>query len=214
NRIKYRTDLENFIKESNYEDFYDDEREVTYVSTIHKSKGREFDAVYLMLCGNVARSDEEKRKLYVGMTRAKDSLYIHCNTDLFSSFDLPGVAHFEDNNEYGEPEDIFLELTYRDVVLDFFKNKKELVFQLKSGVSLFLTGAFLSAELKGRSAPIVKLSKACRERLQTLYERGYVPYSASVRFIVAWKGKDDAEETAVVLPEISLRKRKSTANKG
>ena len=100
------------------------------------------------------------------------------------------------------------------VVLDFFKNKKELVFQLKSGVSLFLTGAFLSAELKGRSAPIVKLSKACRERLQTLYERGYVPYSASVRFIVAWKGKDDAEETAVVLPEISLRKRKSTANKG
>ena len=214
NRIKYRTDLENFIKESKYEDFYDDEREVTYVSTIHKSKGREFDAVYLMLCGNVARSDEEKRKLYVGMTRAKDSLYIHCNTDLFSSFDLPGVAHFEDNNEYGEPEDIFLELTYRDVVLDFFKNKKELVFQLKSGVSLFLTGAFLSAELKGRSAPIVKLSKACRERLQTLYERGYVPYSASVRFIVAWKGKDDAEETAVVLPEISLRKRKSTANKG
>lgn len=98
--------------------------------------------------------------------------------------------------------------------LIFKENKKELVFQLKSGVSLFLTGAFLSAELKGRSAPIVKLSKACRERLQTLYERGYVPYSASVRFIVAWKGKDDAEETAVVLPEISLRKRKSTANKG
>jgi len=48
NRIKYRTDLDEFIKESNYEDFYSDENEVVYVSTIHKSKGREFDSVYLL----------------------------------------------------------------------------------------------------------------------------------------------------------------------
>lgn len=206
NPTKYRTDLEEFIKESNYEDFYDDEREVIYVSTIHKAKGREFDTVYLMLSGNTAMSDEEKRKLYVGMTRAKDSLYIHCNTNLFSAFDLPGIAHSEDSNEYGEPEEISLQLTHKDVVLDFFKDKKELVFQLKSGTPLFLTDTYLSAELNGRSVRIAKLSKACRERLQTLYERGYIPYSANIRFIVAWKGEDDTEETAVVLPDIYLRK--------
>lgn len=206
NPTKYRTDLEEFIKESNYEDFYDDEREVIYVSTIHKAKGREFDAVYLMLSGNTAISDEEKRKLYVGMTRAKDSLYIHCNTNLFSAFDLPGIARSEDNNEYGEPEEISLQLTHKDVVLDFFKDKKEVVFQLKSGIPLFLTDAYLSAELNGRSVRIAKFSKACRERLQTLHERGYIPYSASIRFIVAWKGEDDTEETAVVLPDIYLRK--------
>ena len=206
NPTKYRTDLEEFIKESNYEDFYDDEREVIYVSTIHKAKGREFDAVYLMLSGNTAISDEEKRKLYVGMTRAKDSLYIHCNTSLFSSFDLSGIARSEDNNEYGEPEEISLQLTHKDVVLDFFKDKKEVVFQLKSGIPLFLTDAYLSAELNGRSVRIAKFSKACRERLQTLHERGYIPYSASIRFIVAWKGEDDTEETAVVLPDIYLRK--------
>ena len=206
NPTKYRTDLEEFIKESNYEDFYDDEREVIYVSTIHKAKGREFDTVYLMLSGNTAISDEEKRKLYVGMTRAKDSLYIHCNTNLFSAFDLPGIARSEDNNEYGEPEEISLQLTHKDVVLDFFKDKKEVVFQLKSGIPLFLTDAYLSAELNGRSVRIAKFSKACRERLQTLHERGYIPYSASIRFIVAWKGEDDTEETAVVLPDIYLRK--------
>ena len=33
-----------------------------------------------------------------------------------------------------------------------------------------------------------------------------LPYSASIRFIVAWKGEDDTEETAVVLPDIYLRK--------
>ena len=32
---KYRTDLEEFIKESNYEDFYTDDLETIYVSTIH-----------------------------------------------------------------------------------------------------------------------------------------------------------------------------------
>ena len=206
NPTKYRTDLEEFIKESNYEDFYDDEREVIYVSTIHKAKGREFDAVYLMLSGNTAMSDEEKRKLYVGMTRAKDSLYIHCNTNLFSAFDLPGISCSEDNNEYGEPEEIYLQLTHKDVVLDFFKDKKEVVFQLKSGIPLFLTDAYLSAELNGRSVRIAKFSKACRERLQTLHERGYIPCSASIRFIVAWKGEDDTKETAVVLPDIYLRK--------
>ena len=214
NPVKYRTDLDKFIKESKYEDFYDDEYEVTYVSTIHKAKGREFDSVYLMLNGNAAMSDEEKRKLYVGMTRAKDSLYIHCNTNLFSSFNLPGVVYSEDNNEYGEPEDISLQLTHKDVVLDFFKDKKELVFQFQSGVPLFLTNEYLSAELNGRSMRIVKLSKACRERLKTLHERGYIPYSASIRFIVAWKGKDDTEETAVVLPDIYLRKQNLSANKG
>lgn len=214
NPTKYRTDLEEFIKESNYEDFYDDEREVIYVSTIHKAKGREFDAVYLMLSGNTAMSDEERRKLYVGMTRAKDSLYIHCNTNLFSAFDLPGIACSEDNNEYGEPEEISLQLTHKDVVLDFFKDKKEVVFQLKSGIPLFLTDAYLSAELNGRSVRIAKFSKACRERLQTLHERGYIPYSASIRFIVAWKGEDDTKETAVVLPDIYLRKKNLSANKG
>ena len=61
-----------------------------------------------------------------------------------------------------------MQLTHKDVVLDFFKDKKEVVFQLKSGIPLFLTDAYLSAEMNGRSVRIAKLSKACRERLQTL----------------------------------------------
>lgn len=206
NPTKYRTDLEEFIRESNYEDFYDDERDVIHVSTIHKAKGREFDKVYMLLDGNRAASEEEKRKLYVGMTRAKDSLYVHCNTNLFSRFRLPGIIYSEDNKEYSEPEEISLQLTHRDVVLDFFKEKKEVVLKLRSGSTLFLSDAYLLAELKGRRVPIAKLSKACRDRLQLLRQRGYIPCSANVRFIVAWKGKEDTEETFIVLPDIHFRK--------
>ena len=46
-----------------YEDFYvDSEAEVIYVSTIHKSKGREFDSVYMMLKDAHGKNDEERHR--------------------------------------------------------------------------------------------------------------------------------------------------------
>ena len=41
---KYRTDLEEFIKESQFEDFYTDDRETVFVSTIHKSRAESLTA--------------------------------------------------------------------------------------------------------------------------------------------------------------------------
>lgn len=40
---KYRSDLENFIRESSYEDFSAVESALVTVSTIRKAKGREYD---------------------------------------------------------------------------------------------------------------------------------------------------------------------------
>lgn len=83
---KYRSDLEEFIRSSQYEDFYSDDQETIFVSTIHKAKGREFDSVYLLLNRVFLQSGADRRKLYVGLTRAKDNLYIHCNTDIFDAY--------------------------------------------------------------------------------------------------------------------------------
>lgn len=76
-RKKYRSDFEIFLHESNLEDFYKIEQGVVTVSTMHKSKGREFDNVIIMLNDSALNSDEEKRKLYVAITRAKSNLHIH-----------------------------------------------------------------------------------------------------------------------------------------
>ena len=203
---KYFSDLEEFIKESNYEDFYDDEKETVYVSTIHKAKGREFDTVYMLLNNERAATDEQKRKLYVGMTRAKNELYIHCNTGLFNGYNMPGVQHVYDKNVYAEPEEISLQLTHRDVFLDFYKDKKMLIFRLQSGSNLQVTGNYLAAEFDRQKIPVAKFSKAFAEKLNNLQQRSYKPYAAKIRFIVAWKGKEDEEETAVILPDIYLRK--------
>lgn len=204
--MKYRNDLEEFIRQSRYEDFYDDKREAVYVSTIHKSKGREFDVVYMMLKGISVITDEEKRKIYVGMTRAKDELYIHCDTGMFKDMIPDGIEYTVDREMYTESGEVTIQLGYRDVVLDFFKGRKRDIFRMRSGNELFVSGDHIYADIDGRRIKVVKFSKGFRERLEKLYNKGYHLVSSKVRFIVAWKGKADEEETAVLLPDISFRR--------
>ena len=133
NKVKYYSDFEEFVNESNYEDFYNDEEDEVVVSTIHKSKGKEFKAVYLMLANFNALNDENKRRLYVGMTRAKDELSIHYNNDLFSGLPvINGVKQEEDRKQYGKPNEITLQLSHRDVFLDYFKYRQESINELRS----------------------------------------------------------------------------------
>ncbi len=205
--VKYRSDFEEFLNESKFEDFYDEhDQEVICVSTIHKSKGREFDNVYMMLKNSVGECDAERRVLYVGMTRAKSNLYIHTNTTLFDRYRINGVEHVNDSTKYGEPTEIMLQTTHKDVVLSFFKDKKSTIFNLRSGTKLKLDDVFLVAELDGCAVRVAKLSKAFVAVLRNLKSKGYSPKSAEVRFIVAWKGKEDTEETPVVLADIYFEK--------
>ena len=206
NKTKYYSDFTQFIMESNYEDFYTDNREEVYVSTIHKSKGREFDSVYMLLNGNKGKNDEERRKLYVGMTRAKRNLYIHTNTDLFNNYQMPDIVRNTDRNQYGEPKKLSLQLTYKDVYLDYFKDKKPLLFSLNSGQALFVNTPYLCAEKRGEKDKVARFSKAFIEKLNNLRRKGYEPCSANVRFIVAWKGEQDENETAVLLADMELKK--------
>ena len=201
--VKYRSDFEEFLNESKFEDFYDEQdQEVIYVSTIHKSKGREFDNVYMMLKNSAGKTDAERRALYVGMTRAKSNLYIHTNTTLFDKYHIDGVEHAVDGAEYGELTEIMLQTTHKDVVLDFFKNKKEIIFNLRSGTKLKIDDVYLVAELNGRDVRVAKLSKAFVETLEKLKDKSYSPKFAEVRFVVAWKGDEDIEETPIILAEI------------
>jgi ATP-dependent DNA helicase RecQ len=203
NRTKYRSDLADFVFESNLEDFCGNTRQTVLVSTIHKSKGREFDSVYMLLDGEQADSEERIRKLYVGMTRAKQNLYIHCNTNIFESMKFDFVDYQYDVNMYPMPDEITLQLTHRDVFLDYFKGVKDQILQLRSGQPLYFDNGYLRLSSGERVAYI---SKKRREELKDWSEKGYFVKSAKVNFIVAWKGKDDIDETEVLLPELVLKK--------
>lgn len=206
NKVKYRTDLEEFIKESNYEDFYPDDHESILVSTVHKAKGREFDSVYMLMDRVSVRDDESRRKIFVGLTRAKNELYIHYNNSMFEGLRLPSVEYVEDTFEYPAPAEIILFLSHRDVVLDFFKGKKELIVPLRSGTKLYFDGDYLCAEIAERTVRILKYSKACSERLAALQNNGYTLSRAEIHFIVAWKSEENDSENAIVLPTVYLER--------
>jgi ATP-dependent DNA helicase RecQ len=177
-----------------------------YVSTIHKSKGREFDTVYLLLKNVYANNDEEKRKLYVALTRAKNSLYIHCNTDVFKKYFIGGIINREDTRDYDDPLEISLQLSHKDVVLNYFKDKKETILKLRSSCKLGISDSYLSAEVNGRTVRVVKFSKAFSEKLEHLANKGYEPVSANIAYIVAWQGEEDADESAIILPIVRFKK--------
>ena len=205
NKKLFRSDFVEFLHESKVEHFIYEPGETVLVSTIHKAKGHEFDNVYIMLNGYDFSSDADKRAVYVGMTRAKNTLYIHTNTTFFDRFSLPSVERRVDAAAYDEPEEIMLQLTHRDVYLDYFKLRQKQNIGLRSGDALSLDGSGLKTVGK-HSCCAVKLSQACRERLAGLAEKGYKVDRAAVRFTGFWKGQDDEEETLIVLPELYLRR--------
>lgn len=197
---KYKTDLLEFILESNYDDFYSIDNDVVYVSTIHKSKGREFETVYLYLNNVGLVRNEDYRKLYVGMTRAKQNLLIYHNANYFNR--LGAYASIFKETAYPEPSTIAIQFTHRDVVLNYFKNKKELINQLRSGDTLEFDGTYFR---KGDKF-LAKISEKKHNELEELLSKGYKPTAAKIRFIVAWKGEEDEKECAVLLPEVEMEK--------
>lgn len=205
NRAKYYSDLREFVFESSVEDFCDVSDAEVVVSTVHKSKGREFDNVYMLISDKYNHTDNLLRRYYVGMTRAKHNLYIHTNGDVFNC--IHNCLHITDSQQYAVPEEIVLQLSYKDVYLDYFKYTKQEVLALRGGDELTYNAPYLCSAPTGQA--IARLSQGMLDKLAKWETKGYNVASASVRFIVAWKSKNAAKEEkelAVLLADLKLRK--------
>ena len=211
NKIKYYNDFREFVFESSVEDFCDVSGTDVIVSTIHKAKGREFDDVYMLISDNYSKDSNLMRRYYVGMTRAKNRLFIHTNSNCFNRINAD--QQLVDQQEYSMPDEIILQLSHKDVNLGFFKRIKREILSLKSGDAL-LYRDFILYETTTNKA-VAKLSQKMQETLTEWREKGYEVKSASVCFIVAWKPKDapkDESETAVLLTDLILDRNESINN--
>lgn len=204
----YRSDLDEFIRESHYDDFYQNDKGMIFLSTIHKSKGREFDQVYLWMNNETLANDEAKRKVFVGMTRAKNLLSIHYNNDTFDAFQTSSSTFSYDSNSYGSADEIFLQLSHKDIHLDYSKNHKDIILRLQSGDPLLIDKDYLYVMEDGQKRRVLHFSKKFINDLNMKQNKGYVPYKASVRFVVAWKPQNDDsnDEYALLLPDLYLKK--------
>lgn len=205
NRAKYYSDLREFVFESSVEDFCDISKSDIVVSTIHKAKGHEFDHVLMLITHPEHPTDDILRRYYVGMTRAKRTLTIHTNGNLFDS--LNSAQHLYDAQAYGEPNEIVLQLSHKDVNLGFSKPHKDAILCLRSGMPLTYHDHCLCLPSPGRD--IAQLSIKMKEKLGKWELKGYKVTAARIRFIVAWKSKDaprDEKESAIVLADLVMKR--------
>lgn len=209
NKAKYLTDFKELVFESTTEDFCDTSDADVVVSTIHKSKGCEFDDVYMLVSQPQHVTDSEMRSYYVGMTRARKRLFIYTNSTLFDR--LPADIHQVDQTPYVFPDEVMLQLSHKDVNLGFFKSRKKEILSLRSGEKLCFANNLLY--VPNNQQPVAQLSQKMQAELAQWALKGYLVSSATIRFVVAWKPKDapkDEKEHAVLLLDLELKKTTNT----
>lgn len=199
---KYKSDWKSFIEESHLEDFISINNEIIYVSTIHKAKGKEFDNVFLMLNNFIPNTNENTKQFYVAITRAKNNLSIHYKNNYLRPLRVEGLKYMEDQQMYPDPDQMVLQLTHWDVVLDYFIKQQQSINGLKSGGQLTLMAGGLGVD----KVMVLKFSQKFKDILEGRNRLGYKLLNAKINFIVHWKKPETDLEIKIILPEIVLIK--------
>lgn len=198
----YYSDFESFIYETNLSDYV--EESPIMVSTFHKTKGKEFDNVYI-LDDNLRLSDEQKRAMYVGLTRAKKNLVIHTVSNIFNYFKADDLKFTIDELEYNKPERLIYQISHEDVALGYFKLVQSTIKKLNSGDTLMIIDDVMVKDVR----KVLKLSKKYSEQVRELLESGYILTNAIVKYMVYWWDKEEEKEYLIVLPELTFDLHKS-----
>lgn len=196
---KYKSDLEVFIRESKLEDFFNENGETIFVSTIHKAKGKEFENVFMMLENYNSSTEESKRLLYVAMTRAKTNLTIHLNSNFLDDLKVDNLQRIENQEIHLPPNELAMHLSFKDVWLDYFISRQNFISELKSGDALSINGD-ICMDTKGNS--VLKFSKHFLGQIENMKAKNYELKSAKVNFVIYWKKEETEQEIKIVLPEL------------
>ncbi len=195
-----------YLKEIKIEDFENFKRNVT-VSTIHKSKGMEFDKIYLLVKEN-PRTDNEKRLYYVGMTRARNELNI-----LRYGKDIPNkkeyIKYNYDENIYFEEEKKFTHImSLSDINLGFDNQKYDRNKEFFSGskVTLEKREKFDRYCIVYEGKILSILSKSFNSKIYNKLNKGFEVFDITIDFIVNWEDRENRKSFRHPLYKIVMKK--------
>jgi ATP-dependent DNA helicase RecQ len=172
------------------------------VSTIHRSKGREFDNVFVIL-ESAPETQEDIRCIYVALTRAKSNLYIGYNGEYFKPISQGIGKYILDSRVFPDPPKISLTLGLSEVYLGRFTQLQQHLKGLMPGDELQLADTDL---LNRNGKAVLRFSKNFQLRLSTYRGRGFTLQYARINHIVYWWDPTAKKEVLAVLPEVVLAK--------
>jgi len=208
NKHIFRTDWLAFIREIKLEDFIYPGDETMTVSTMHKTKGKEYDNVFILHMNREVLNDKDKRVLYVALTRARNNLSIHTNSNNFDSLATEGLNRKDDLNTYPEPSKIVLQTDMHDLFLDKFYDEevyKELQ-AIQSGDQIKIKNVERKDITTSNHRKIGVLSKDGLKKIMHFLDKDYTLDEVIAGYKVIWKGKNFDRETEVLLPKVYLTK--------
>ncbi len=201
-RTRYIPELTACIVESRLEDFERGGADTVLISTFHKSKGREFDQVFILLA-DPPGTQEDKRALYVAMTRARRQLAIHTHGQWLRPFITPSVDLRQDSTDYAPASEIYAVLTHEDVNLGYFSSRQAYIQKLSTGDPLRVNADGCTDMARNF---ILRFSTKFLHTIEAHGRNGFRPKSAAVHFLVYWWAVDE-REVLIVLPRITFTKK-------
>ena len=200
-----------FTREISFSDAVQAEQGTVFVSTMHKSKGKEFNNVYVLLDGYPLETDEQRRLLYVACTRAMERLVVHTNTSFLPTYTAPSVQRVQNAAVHPMPAEIHCVLGMRDIYLGAAPYNEHRVRSLQTGDALRSDSThFSNNEAPGMGTTngnVAIFSTAfMRKTLPRLEQQGYHITGGSVEYIVEWYSEEKKRSYEVVLPRVKLER--------
>ena len=195
-----------YLEEIRLEDFENTKNKIL-VSTIHKSKGMEFDKVYLLVNQNPSK-DVEKRLFYVGMTRAKSELnIIRYGNNIENKKDY--VKYFFDEKEYiSESKTFTCIMSLSDIKLGFNYEKYGNYNNLYAGSNLKIERKqnFDNFCLLDNNKVIGIFSNNFQSFIEKKIEENFVFETCILEYLVLWEDKDFKNKVKHPLCKIIMKK--------
>ena len=175
-----------YLEEISSEQFTSDSNRVL-VSTIHKSKGKEFDTVVLVAYKQ-AVNDDFRRLFYVGMTRAKKSLIIITDHEVFNQNVQSQTRCKFDAILYPEPNRKTLVMGLSDLWLSFQGGQDIQNVDLIAGTKATIEEVILSKPyfIMQNGLMIARFSKKMNEQIKVLERQSYKIVDVEIENVIHW----------------------------
>jgi ATP-dependent DNA helicase RecQ len=206
NSHNFSSVFEEYLKEIEFEEFEYTKADVV-VSTMHKSKGKEFDNVYLCINDKFVQNDYDIRLLYVALTRARKSLQIHTKDRLFNFLNpyANGVQDYTILDK--EPNRIVFVMGLGDIALSNQYSAKgiENTKPIAGERCQILQGRFGGFEIRKNNQQIAKLASPSQEKerlsnkILMKLQQGYIlEDEVEIDYVVNWISNEEKVFTQVL----------------